>query len=97
MDSIVQSIVTALSGKISKELIVFLVSMVPLLELRGSILAAGPVSYTHLDVYKRQRLRCASSVPIKAINSVIAFFIYFIQKALTVQQVLDIALSPHSL
>jgi len=32
MDSIVQSIVTALSGKISKELIVFLVSMVPLLE-----------------------------------------------------------------
>ena len=34
MDSIVQSIVTALSGKISKELIVFLVSMVPLLELR---------------------------------------------------------------
>ena len=29
MDSIVQSIVTALSGKISKELIVFLVSMVP--------------------------------------------------------------------
>lgn len=36
MDSIVQSIVTALSGKISKELIVFLVSMVPLLELRGS-------------------------------------------------------------
>ena len=40
MDSIVQSIVTALSGKISKELIVFLVSMVPLLELRGSILAS---------------------------------------------------------
>ena len=40
MDSIVQSIVTALSGKISKELIVFLVSMVPLLELRGSIIAA---------------------------------------------------------
>ena len=45
MDSIVQSIVTALSGKISKELIVFLVSMVPLLELRGSILAAGYHSY----------------------------------------------------
>ena len=38
-----------------------------------------------------------SSAPIKAITSVIAFFIYFIQKALTVQQVLDIALSPHSL
>ncbi len=41
MESIVQSIVGALSGKISKELVVFLVSMIPLLELRGSILAAG--------------------------------------------------------
>lgn len=38
-----------------------------------------------------------SSAPIKAITLVIAFFIYFIQKALTVQQVLDIALLPHSL
>ena len=38
-----------------------------------------------------------SSAPIKAITLVIAFFVYFIQKALTVQQVLDIALSPHSL
>ena len=41
MDSVVQSIVDALSGKISKEFIVFIVSMIPLLELRGSILAAG--------------------------------------------------------
>ncbi len=41
MDSVVQSIVNTLSGKISKEFIVFLVSMIPLLELRGSILAAG--------------------------------------------------------
>lgn len=41
MQEIVQSIVTGLSGKISKEFIVFLVSMIPLLELRGSILAAG--------------------------------------------------------
>ncbi|MCH5209421.1 MAG: small multi-drug export protein [Oscillospiraceae bacterium] len=41
MNSIVQSIVEGLSGKISKELIVFIVSMIPILELRGSILAAG--------------------------------------------------------
>ena len=41
MQGIVQTIVTSLSGKISKEFIVFLVSMIPLLELRGSILAAG--------------------------------------------------------
>ena len=46
MNSIVQSIVAALTGKISKEFIVFLVSMIPLLELRGSILAAG---FLHMD------------------------------------------------
>ena len=51
MDSIVQSIVTALSGKISKELIVFLVSMVPLLELRGSILAAGLMKMSFFPSY----------------------------------------------
>lgn len=41
MSSIVNSIVSALSGKISGSFIVFVVSMIPLLELRGSILAAG--------------------------------------------------------
>lgn len=41
MQEIVQSIVNGLMGKISKEFIVFIVSMIPLLELRGSILAAG--------------------------------------------------------
>ena len=41
MESIVHSIVNGLSGKISKEFIVFIVSMIPILELRGSILAAG--------------------------------------------------------
>ncbi len=41
METVVQSIVGALSGKLSKEFIVFIVSMIPLLELRGSILAAG--------------------------------------------------------
>ena len=41
MDSVTQAIVGALSGKISKEIIVFLISMIPLLELRGSILVAG--------------------------------------------------------
>lgn len=41
MESIVHSIVDGLNGKMSKEFIVFLVSMIPILELRGSILAAG--------------------------------------------------------
>lgn len=51
MESVVHSIVTALSGKISKEFIVFLVSMVPLLELRGSILAAGFMQMEFLPTY----------------------------------------------
>ena len=51
MESIIQSIIAALSGKVSKELIVFLVSMIPLLELRGSILAAGFMHTTFLPTY----------------------------------------------
>ncbi len=51
MDGVVQSIVGSLSGKISSEIIVFLVSMIPLLELRGSILAAGFMETTFLPTY----------------------------------------------
>lgn len=51
MESIVHSIVGALSGKISKEFIVLLVSMIPLLELRGSILAAGFLKMNFLSSY----------------------------------------------
>ena len=51
MQGIVQSIVTGLSGKISKEFIVFLVSMIPLLELRGSILAAGFMNMDFLRTF----------------------------------------------
>ena len=40
-DSIVKSIVDVFSGTIPKELIVFSISLFPILELRGSILAAG--------------------------------------------------------
>ena len=40
-DGIVEMIVANFGGSIPKELIVFLVSMIPILELRGSILAAG--------------------------------------------------------
>lgn len=41
MESTVQTIVDVLGGKVSKEMIVFIVSMIPVLELRGSLLAAG--------------------------------------------------------
>ena len=42
VESLVQWFVTKLGGKAAKELIVFIISMVPILELRGDLLAAGP-------------------------------------------------------
>lgn len=41
-DALMGWIITNLSGKIGKEAIVFVISMVPILELRGGLLAAGP-------------------------------------------------------
>ncbi|MDO4329478.1 MAG: small multi-drug export protein [Lachnospiraceae bacterium] len=41
-DSLVQWLTAALGGKVSGELIIFLISMVPILELRGGLLAASP-------------------------------------------------------
>ena len=40
VDSLVESIVSFLGGKISSELIVFIVSILPVLELRGGLIAA---------------------------------------------------------
>ncbi len=51
MDSVVQSIVDLLGGKVPGEIIVFLVSMMPLLELRGSLLAAGFINIEFLPAY----------------------------------------------
>ena len=41
MESLVAWFVTTLGGKVSKELIIFIISMVPILELRGGLLAAS--------------------------------------------------------
>ncbi|MDO5415698.1 MAG: small multi-drug export protein [Lachnospiraceae bacterium] len=41
-DSFVQWLTAALGGKISGEAIIFLISMIPILELRGGLLAASP-------------------------------------------------------
>ncbi len=41
MDSLVTWFIDVLGGRISKELIVFIISMVPILELRGGLLAAS--------------------------------------------------------
>lgn len=41
-DVLINWFVTNLGGKVEKELILFIISMVPILELRGGLLAAGP-------------------------------------------------------
>lgn len=41
-DSLVQWLTAALGGKISGEAIIFIISMIPILELRGGLLAASP-------------------------------------------------------
>ncbi|MCI8949182.1 MAG: small multi-drug export protein [Lachnospiraceae bacterium] len=41
-DSFVQWLAAVLGGKVSGEIIIFLISMVPILELRGGLLAASP-------------------------------------------------------
>lgn len=51
MEGIVQSIVGFFSGTLPKELIVFIVSMIPILELRGSILAAGFLKMEFLSTF----------------------------------------------
>lgn len=50
-DGLVTMIVDAFSGSIPKELIVFFVSMIPILELRGSILAAGFLKMEFLSTF----------------------------------------------
>ena len=41
-DALINWFVANLGGKVGKELILFIISMVPILELRGGLLAAGP-------------------------------------------------------
>ncbi len=50
-DTLVQNIVNTFSGEMPKELIVFIISMIPVLELRGSILAAGLLKMEFLSTY----------------------------------------------
>ena len=42
-ETLVQTIIDALGGSVGKEMIVFLISMIPILELRGALLVAGPL------------------------------------------------------
>ena len=78
MTEVVQSLVGTLSGKISSEFIVFLVSMIPLLELRGSILAAGFMNTTFLPTYIAAVL--GNMIPIPFILIFIEFIFNWMEK-----------------
>lgn len=41
-EALINGLIAGLSGKVGKNFIIFLISMVPILELRGGLLAAGP-------------------------------------------------------
>ena len=49
MDSLITWFMEVLEGKISREMIVFVISMVPILELRGGLLAA---SFLNIDIVR---------------------------------------------
>lgn len=51
METAVQAITDALAGKVSKEIIIFIVSMIPVLELRGSLIAAGLFKMSFVPSY----------------------------------------------
>ena len=74
VESIVQNITNALSGSVPKELIVFIVSMIPILELRGSILVAGFLKMEFLSTYIIAVI--GNMVPIP-------FILFFIDKIFT--------------
>lgn len=42
-ETLVQGVIDALGGSVGKEAIVFIISMIPILELRGALLVAGPL------------------------------------------------------
>ena len=51
MNGIISVIVDFLKDKLSKEFIVFFISMIPILELRGSLIAAGFLKMRFLSTY----------------------------------------------
>ena len=70
MESIIQSLVNSMNG-IPKELIVFIISMTPVLELRGGLIAA---SLLGIDIWK--------AIPICIVGNIlpIPFILLFIER-----------------
>lgn len=79
MDSFVELITTSLGGSISKEAIIFIISMIPVLELRGGLLAASPAL---LDV------PILRAIPICIIGNIlpVPFILLLIEKGLQIME-----------
>ena len=75
-NTLIHGIIDALSGSVSKEVIVFLISMIPILELRGGLLAAGP-AFLNVPMWR--------AIPICIIGNLIPvpFILLFITKIFT--------------
>ncbi len=86
MDGFVEWITAFLGGKVSKEVIIFIISMIPVLELRGGLLAASPAL---LDV------PILRAVPICIIGNIlpIPFILLLIERILLMMERLP-ALGP---
>ncbi len=78
-DSLVQWMTAALGGKVSGEIIIFLISMVPILELRGGLLAASP-ALLNIPILR--------AVPICIIGNIlpIPFILLLIEKVLDIME-----------
>ena len=78
-DSFVQWLTAALGGKVSGEIIIFLISMVPILELRGGLLAASP-ALLNVPILR--------AIPICIIGNIlpIPFILLLIEKVLALME-----------
>ena len=72
-ETLVQWFVTTLGGSAAKEVIIFIISMIPILELRGGLLAAGP-AFLDVDMWR--------AIPICIVGNLIPvpFILLFITK-----------------
>ena len=78
-DTLVQGLASLLGGKVSGEVIIFIISMIPILELRGGLLAASP-AFLNVPILR--------AIPICVIGNLlpIPFILLLIEKILNVME-----------
>ena len=78
-DTLVQGLASLLGGKVSGEVIIFIISMIPILELRGGLLAASP-ALLNVPILR--------AIPICVIGNLlpIPFILHLIERVLNVME-----------